>query len=217
MVTRALLFLLLVCCSGAAWGQVGTYICPDPAGTEVVQLSERAFRSEVQLPQGSAREYGPLVRRGESGWVVGPLPDRMKPYEAIWLLEQKPDYLVLARPGAQYDLPSQVPGQPAPSDLKQGRRYWTQARYRQLLQLPVLPKPDRETLIELIELARDRLSEGSGTAALERALEDTLIERGYEPFQSKAVFAAVRRDLEAKDPELRRRLDELNQWLRASL
>jgi len=211
MLARLLVAWLLL--GASAMAQQGSYICPQQGGAETIDIQERVLRSSVALPEKPYEEQLPIASRLPGKLVLGPLTDRMKPYEALWLLEVREPYLMVVRDGQQYDTPAEIPENLAPQRQKWARRYWSVQRFSELLKLPEMPEPSPREVMEMLDKARARAVKGCGSAAVDRILEDLVIERGFQPFASKAGFVRVRESME-DDPEFAARLAEFQVWVK---
>lgn len=199
--------------SATALAQQGSYICPQDGGTETIQIEERLYRSSMAMPgqEKPYQEQFPIARRLPGKLVLGPLTDRMQPYEAIWLVEVQDHQLLLMRDGQQYATLEEIPESLAPQRQKWANRFWSLQRYQELNKLPTMPEPDREQILALLDKVRAKVAKGCGFQTMERAIEDEVIAMGYQPFASKEVFIQARKKHE-KDPLVAKKIAELESW-----
>jgi hypothetical protein len=192
----------------------GEFIAPQGGQQERVVASPTLWIAEISglgMPE-PYREESPVAEaidptHGLPGRVVlGPLPDRMEPFEVLWFTQEGPEAIRLFRDGRQYpDLEAARQASAPPGPFI---RFWSAARFAELSVLPVLKKPDRAGLLALMREVLPRIPMGSTDSAVNEAMEDLMIEKGFNPFSSRRAFVEAREGL-AEDPEVQSLLKEI--------
>ena len=197
----------------------GEFIATRMWQQERVVASPTLWISEISGPgmPEPYREESPIAEvveptRGIPGRVVlGPLPDRMEPFEVLWFTREGPEAIRLFRDRRQY--PDLEAARQASAPSGPFIRFWSAARFAELSALPALEKPDRTGLLALMREALPRIPKGSTVSTLNEVLEDLMIEKGLNPFSSRQTFAQARRGLE-KDPEIQALIEEIKGRIR---
>ncbi len=192
----------------------GEFIAPQGGQQERVLASPTLWVSEISglgMPE-PYREESPIAeviepaREVPGRVVLGPLADRMEPFEIVWFLRAGPEELRLYRDGRQH--PTLEAARRAPAPVGAFTRFWSAARFAELSAWPALQQPDRVGLLALMREVLSRVVPGSGESALDEAMEDLMIEKGLNPFSSRVPFTQALESL-ADDPEVQALLEEL--------
>ncbi len=214
-----LLTLLALTWAPALAAPEGCYVIDLGGQQEGITATADTWVSEVSLPEAPEpyREEAPIAARiepeeGRPGrLVLGPLPDRVEPYEVVWFLPGTPETVRLHRDGRQHATLEAALQAPAPQAFF--RRYWAAERFAQLADLPTMEKPDRAALLALGREALRRVPPHAGSEAVDETMEDLMIEKGQNPFSSRMPFVEARRELQ-EDPEVKALLQQLEDRVR---
>jgi len=197
----------------------GEFIASLGGQQERVVASPTLWVSEISglgMPEPYREEF-PIAEvieptQGAPGRVVlGPLADRMEPFEIVWFSQEGTAVLRVYRDGQQH--PTLAAAHQASAPQGPFIRFWSAARFAELSALPVLERPDRASLLALIREVLPRIPLGSADSTLDEAMEDLMIQKGLNPFSSRQVFVGAREAL-AEDPEVQALLEEIEARIR---
>ncbi len=197
----------------------GEFVAPQGGQQERVLASPSLWVSEISgmgMPE-PYREESPVAEVVEptpevpGRVVLGPLPDRMEPFEIVWFTQAGPEEIRLFRDGQQH--PTLESARQASVPQGPFTRFWSAARFAELSALPALERPDRAGLLALMRDVLPRIPLGSSDSALNEAMEDLMIEKGLNPFSSRQAFVEAREAL-AEDPEVQTLLKEIEARIR---
>jgi hypothetical protein len=192
----------------------GEFVAPQGGQQERVLASPSLWVSEISgmgMPE-PYREESPIAEAIEptqaapGRLVLGPLADRMEPFEIVWFNQESAAVLRIYRDGQQH--PTLAAARQASAPPGPFIRFWSAARFAELSALPALAKPDRAGLLTLMREVLPRIPMGSTDSAVNEAMEDLMIEKGLNPFSSRQAFVEAREGL-AEDPEVQSLLEEI--------
>jgi len=212
----ALLTLLALAGAPALAAPEGSYTIDLGVQRETITATTERWVSEVFMPEAPEpyREEAPIAARVEPDptrpgqLVLGPLPDRMEPYEVVWFLPGTPGTVRLHRDGRQHATIEAACQAPVPRTFF--RRYWSAGRFAELSALPTMERPDRDAVLALGREALKRVPAHAGSEAIDETMEDLMIEKGLNPFSSRMPFVDARRELK-EDPEVKAMLQQLEE------